>query len=42
MEQCAEQCTAQVSETEFGPALLKTVDEWNYSIWTHGWLPIPD
>lgn len=38
---CVEQCSSQVSEEEFGPSLLKTLDEWNYCIWTHGWIPEP-
>jgi hypothetical protein len=41
MRCCSEQCTAAVSEREFGESLLKTIDEWNYCIWTQGWLPEP-
>ena len=33
-----EQCTSGVSEAEFGEALLKTLDEWNYAVWTKGWI----
>lgn len=41
MKYCIEQCTASVTEDEFGPTLLKTLDEWNYCVWTYGWLPDP-
>jgi hypothetical protein len=33
-----EQCTAAVTEAEFGEVLLKTLDEWNYAVWTKGWM----
>jgi hypothetical protein len=38
---CSEQCTVAVSEEEFGRTLLKTLDEWNFSVWTKGWIPRP-
>jgi hypothetical protein len=36
---CIEQCTAAVNEEQFGPALLKTLDEWNFCVWTKGGCP---
>lgn len=41
MHCCAEQRSVGVSEREFGEWLLKTLDEWNYCIWTQGWIPAP-
>ena len=38
---CREQCSGAISEQEFGESLLKTLDEWNYCVWTQGWLPEP-
>lgn len=35
-----EQCAA-VDEAQFGAVLLKTLDEWNYVIWTKGWIDPP-
>jgi hypothetical protein len=35
---CAEQCTTAVNEAAFGPTLLKRLDEWNFCVWTKGWL----
>ena len=39
---CIEQCTTNVSEQQFGPTLLKTLDEWNFCVWTKGWIPKPN
>lgn len=39
---CIGQCTAAVNEEQFGPALLKVLDEWNFCVRTKGWLPKPD
>jgi hypothetical protein len=41
MEYCIQQCTATVDEDDFGESLLKTLDEWNFCVWTKGWLPDP-
>ena len=41
MHCCIEQCSAAVAEQEFGVTLLKTLDEWNYCLWTQGWIPAP-
>jgi hypothetical protein len=41
MDYAVEQCTAAVSEAEFGETLLKTLDEWNYGIWTKHWITKP-
>ena len=41
VDYCREQCTTDVDEAAFGPTLLKTLDEWNYCIWSKGWLPPP-
>ena len=41
MHCCIEQCSAAVTEQEFGVTLLKTLDEWNYCLWTQGWIPAP-
>ena len=40
VDYCIEQCTA-VGETDFGDSLLKVLDEWNFCIWTTGWIADP-
>jgi hypothetical protein len=41
MQHAIEQCTTHVNEDTFGHELLKVLDEWNYSIWSQGWLLAP-
>lgn len=41
MDYCIEQCTTNVAEAAFGDGLLKTLDEWNYCLWSNDWIEDP-